>query len=99
MPLWVGHIERSPSDRTEVTPRVGAERGFSRFSKVAGSSCPMPEQVLVTGILSLCRELPFRLQDIPTENENGWRAEHNTNIRFNRRTDMPSNYPKRSGRV
>ena len=35
-----------------------------RFSKVAGSGCSVPEQLLVTGILSLGGEIPFRLQNI-----------------------------------
>lgn len=35
-----------------------------RFSKVAGSGRSVPEQLLVTGILSLGGETSFRLQDI-----------------------------------
>lgn len=58
------YVERSPSDRTERTLLVGAEHMLVRFSKVAGSGRSVPEQLLVTGILSLSGETSFRLQDI-----------------------------------
>ena len=65
MRICASHVERSPSDRTEETLRVIAEYVLAGFSDMAGSGCPMPEQVLVTGILPLRDKPPFRLQFVP----------------------------------